>query len=277
MALLDGKVRVGLTPEELERFCAPATAGKVTKVNLQNFEAVLCSGTPGALTVAGSLRVAASAGLQVFCTGGIGGVHRNYSTTHDESSDLAAIARYPVATVCAGIKSILDIPATLERLETLGIPVLGFRAETLPCFFSSSSPYPVTFSTDSMLQLAGIVKTVLASGRGALIVTPVPQDSNIEFAEMEEWVSRAQELATQQNIQGKAVTPFLLKELAELSSGRTLKANLALIQNNARVAAELAVRAPCTSRSRRDSLCRVRCQTRAELCQAGCIASGRTS
>jgi pseudouridine-5'-phosphate glycosidase len=239
VALLNGEMRVGLTAQELDFFCSRDSG--IQKVNLQNFAAVLHRRQPGALTVAASMQVCAAAGIRVFATGGIGGVHRDFGRLPDISSDLLALSRYPVATVCAGAKSILDVGATLEALETLGVPVAGYRARQFPLFHAQESGYPLDVYFESAADLARFAALQWQLSKSAvLVVTPVPAAKAIERADLDEWITSALARARDENISGKATTPFLLKQLEQLSNGRTLDANLALIYNNARVAAELA-------------------------------------
>ena len=242
IAILDGRLRVGLTPEEIEFFCTPDP--DIVKVNLQNFAAVLASGRPGALTVAACLQACVLAGIRVFATGGIGGVHRGAATLPDVSGDLPALARFPLATVCAGAKSILDVPATLEWLETLGVPVAGFDTESFPLFHARESAHPLDVTFTDVAALGHFAKTHFALGAkagGILVVTPVPADAAIAPDELNVWIDEALTRAEQKNLRGKAVTPFLLHELETLSGGRTLVANRALVVNNVTLAARLAV------------------------------------
>lgn len=239
LAMLEGELRVGLTPEELTLFCS-SDAG-IQKVNLQNFAAVLHRRQPGALTVAASMNVAAVAGLRVFATGGIGGVHRGYGTLPDISSDLLALSRFPVITVCAGAKSILDVPATLEVLETLGVPVVGYRTAQFPLFHARESGHALDIHFDDPVDLARFAALHWKVSQSAvLVVTSIPHEHAIERQQLDTWIEKALGAAREQGISGKATTPFLLKQLERLSSGKTLDANLALIYNNAAAAAEIA-------------------------------------
>lgn len=240
VAILDGRVRVGLDAAALQFFCSRDPS--IVKVNLQNFAAVLASGQAGALTVAASMRACSMAGIRVFATGGIGGVHRGFEQTLDISSDLTALATYPVAVVCAGAKSILHIGATLEVLETLGVPVVGYQTQRFPLFFSRDSEYKLEIAFDSIDDIARFVQTHFAcDGRGVLVVTPVPEAFAVDRQALDSWIESALVDAAQAGVTGKQVTPFLLERLEQLSDGRTLAANRALIENNASVAAQLAV------------------------------------
>lgn len=239
LALLDGQVCIGLNEQERALFCSGCS--EIVKVNLQNFAAVLATKRPGALTVAASLRACAMAGIRVFATGGIGGVHRGFAESLDISSDVRALAEAPVVAVSAGAKSILDVGATLEVLETLGVPVVGYRTGYFPLFFSAQSPYALECRCETPEEVARLARAHFACGSGGmLVVTPVPESDSIPQDELEAWTERALREAAQQGVSGKAVTPFLLSRLEVLSGGRTLAANRALIANNARVAAEIA-------------------------------------
>ncbi len=239
-AILEGKVRVGLAAEDIAFFCTRDPA--IRKVNPQNFAATLAAGAPGALTVAASLQACAMAGVRVFATGGIGGVHRGWAQLPDVSSDLRALATHRVATVCAGAKSILDIPATLEALETLGVPVAGFRTDTFPLFHSAASAFRLDIHFDEVEPLAAFARAHFTVGDGGvLVVTPVPGEEAIQPGLLEKWIATALDRAAGAGVTGRAVTPFLLACLEEISGGQTLRANRALILNNARTAARLAV------------------------------------
>ena len=239
LAILEGRIAVGMSPEEIDFFCTQSP--EIAKVNLQNFGAVLAARKPGALTVAASVRACALANLPVFATGGIGGVHRGFAQTPDISSDLRALGEYPVVVVSAGAKSILDVAATLELLEALGVPVVGYRTDRFPLFFSAESPYQLDIVCHSPQEVATLARSHFDSdGRGFLVVTPVPDSSSIPLSRLEQWIDTALREAADQHITGKALTPFLLARLSELSGGQTLAANQALIQNNARVAAQIA-------------------------------------
>jgi pseudouridine-5'-phosphate glycosidase len=239
LAILDGRVCAGLEADEVARFCSGDPA--IRKVNLQNFAAALTAGAPGALTVAASLQACALAGIRVFATGGIGGVHRGWTRTPDISSDLAALARFPAVTVCAGAKSILDVPATLEALESLGVPVAGCRAEEFPLFYARGGGHRLEDNFATEEELARFAAAHFdVSGTGILAVTPVPVEHALDPARLAEWTRRALDDAEREGKTGRAVTPFLLARLVKLSGGATLDANRALVANNARVAARIA-------------------------------------
>ena len=239
VGILDGVVRVGLARAELERL---ASARDVAKVNLGNLAAVIASGAPGSTTVAATMFVAAEAGIRVFATGGIGGVHRDAAESGDVSADLVALGRFPVAVVCAGAKAILDLPRTVELLETLGVPVLGFGTDEFPAFYRRSSGQRVDRRCDSVDDLARVARThwALGSRTGVLIANPIPVVDELPRAAYEQALEGALAEAAERGLRGREVTPFLLDRLRELTGGATVKANLALLRNNARVAAELA-------------------------------------
>lgn len=239
MGLVDGRVHVGLTPRQLEDFCV--AGADIVKVNLQNMAAAVMRRQMGAFTVAASMQVCAAAGIRVFSTGGVGGVHRGFAKHHDVSSDLVALARYPVAVVCAGVKSILDLPATMEHLETLGVPVIGYKARKFPLFHARESHVDLEVYSDTMNDVAMLAKTHWEmGGRGVLVVTPVPEEHAVEAHELEDWITGAMRAAENGRVSGKAVTPFLLKKLEELSHGKSITTNAALLENNAVAAACLA-------------------------------------
>lgn len=240
VALLEGKVRVGLHADEIRYFCS--RKDEVTKVNLQNFAATLAEKRAGALTVAASMQACALAGIRVFATGGIGGVHRGFSQTLDISSDLRALAQLPVAVVCAGAKSILDVAATLEALETLGVPVAGFATRSFPLFYARESTLALETVCNTAAELARLVRTHFATATsGVLVANPIPAEKALTPEQLEVWVAQALKEAADQGISGKRLTPYLLERLEHASAGKTLEANQALVFNNSRVAAQLAV------------------------------------
>ncbi len=240
VGILDGGVRVGLARAELERL---ATARDVAKVNPGNLAAVVASGAPGSTTVAATMFVAAEAGIRVFATGGIGGVHRDVAESGDVSADLVALGRFPVAVVCAGAKAILDLPRTVEMLETLGVPVLGFGTDEFPAFYRRASGQRVDRRCDAVDELALVARAHWALGfrTGVLVVNPIPEADELPRAAYEQALESALAEAAERGLRGREVTPFLLDRLRELTGGDTVKANLALLRNNARVAAELAL------------------------------------
>jgi pseudouridine-5'-phosphate glycosidase len=237
IAVLDGAVHVGLEPAELERLArdrAPA------KVSLRDLPALLARGSSGGTTVAATAHLAHRAGIRVFATGGIGGVHRGHP--EDVSADLPALGATPIVVVCAGAKSILDLPRTLEVLETLGVPVVGYGTDTLPAFFSRSSNLPISARADSPEEVALMARNRDALGLHAavLVCVPVPGAAELPWETARAEIEAAVAEADEQGIAGKDVTPFLLARLVERTAGRSREANEALLINNARVAARIA-------------------------------------
>jgi pseudouridine-5'-phosphate glycosidase len=201
---------------------------------------VLASGGLGATTVAASVEIAAAAGIEVFATGGIGGVHRGADRTFDVSADLGAIARHPVCVVCAGAKLVLDLPRTLEVLETLGVTIVGFGTDEFPAFYVRSSGLKLLHRADDARAAARIARAQLERGAGIVIAVPVPEDRALDRAAAEREVERAIAQADREGIGGPALTPYLLRALGEMTEGRTLDANVALLEQNARLAAQIA-------------------------------------
>ena len=245
IAILDGKMVVGLSDGQLAFL---AEAQDVAKVSRSDVAAVLASGRPGATTVAGTMFIAARAGIHILATGGIGGVHRGSENTYDISADLTELSRTPVAVVCAGAKAILDLPRTLEVLETLGVPVVGYGTKEFPAFYSRESGLPLQHRVDTpedAARLMGLQWELGALGQGVsagmLIVNAPPLESALPPAEVETLVARALEAAEVAGIRGKRVTPFLLDEVARSSHGKALQTNMALLIANARLAARIAV------------------------------------
>lgn len=241
VAILNGRLRVGLDDEGLESL---ALAGQgAVKCSRRDIPFVLASGEMGATTVAATMIIAAMAGIRVFATGGIGGVHRGAGENFDISADLQELARTSVAVVCAGPKSILDIGLTLEYLETFGVPVVGYRCDELPSFFSRESGFRVNFRLDSPEEIADALETKWSLGLegGVVIANPVPEDHALPLADVESLINRAGEEAAARGITGKNLTPYLLQRIEGLSGGASLEANIQLMLNNARLGAEIAV------------------------------------
>jgi pseudouridine-5'-phosphate glycosidase len=240
IGILDGRIKIGLNEQELEQF---ATNKHVEKVSRRDFPYILSSGVIGATTVAATMIGAALAGIQVFATGGIGGVHREGETTMDISADLTELAQTNVAVVCAGVKSILDIGRTLEFLETYGVPVVGYKTDEFPSFYSRESGHGVDFRIDEPNQVAEVLRTKweLGLSGGAVIANPVPVEAEIKREDIEGVIQQALSEAKEQQITGKNVTPFLLARIKELTEGRSLETNIALVYHNAKVAAQIAV------------------------------------
>jgi pseudouridine-5'-phosphate glycosidase len=236
---LDGRLVVGLSPAELERLAAEPG---VHKLNPSNLAATLALGRAGSTTVAATLLAAHRAGIRVFASGGIGGVHRGAALSFDVSADLAALARHPVAVVCAGAKAVLDLAKTLEALETLGVPVLGFGCDELPAFYRRSSGLRLDARFDSVSDLARAVRLHLdLAGGGGVVANPVPQAAELPQDVYEASLSAALRAAEAEGVRGRDVTPFLLERLRALTEGRSVFSNRALLASNAHLAAELAV------------------------------------
>lgn len=235
-AVLDGVAKLGLTPEELERLSLDE---QVVKISRRDFSWSRATGRSGGTTVAGGMIMARAAGVRVFATGGIGGVHRGGGM--DVSADLPELAQTPVAVVCSGAKAILDLPRTIEWLETAGVPVVGYETDELPGFYSRESGLPISARADTPEEVAGILRAhwELPSAGGLLIGVPCPESDAIPFDVVQEALQRAATEA--RNVSGPALTPFLLSRMSEFTDGRSLRANLALLRNNARVAAGIAV------------------------------------
>lgn len=237
IAVLDGKIRLGLSDRDLVRL---SESDSPLKVSHRDFAAALLKKADGGTTVAGTMFAAHLAGIKVFATGGIGGVHKE--SPFDISTDLRSLAEIPMIVVCAGAKAILDLPATLEYLETLGVPVVGYGTDEFPVFYSRESGLGVSVRLDSPREIAGFAKVHwdLGMKSGVLVANPIPETESIPRSEMEPIIARASAEAVGQGIRGQALTPFLLSRISELTQGRSLQANLALLLNNARLAAEIA-------------------------------------
>jgi pseudouridine-5'-phosphate glycosidase len=238
IAILQGQITVGLTLEQLE-YLAKAT--HVRKCSRRDLALAVARKEDGATTVAGTMIIAHWAGIRVFGTGGIGGVHRG--EPFDESADLVELARTPVTVVCAGAKAILDLPLTLEVLETHGVPVIGYQTDELPAFYSRRSGLPVDVRVETPQEVADIIRTHegLQLGGGILVTVPVPVEDEWPGEEAQVIINQALASARTEGISGKAVTPYLLNRVNELSGQRSKKANIALLLNNARVAAQIAL------------------------------------
>jgi pseudouridylate synthase len=242
VGVLDGRLRVGLGPEELARL---ATAPGVAKLNLGNLAAHLASGGAGSTTVAATLLAAARAGIRVFATGGIGGVHRGSSETGDVSADLPALARFPVAVVCAGAKAVLDLPKTVEALETLGVPVLGFGTDAFPAFYRRDSGLAVDRRFDDVGALAAAVTAHFRLlGTGVVVANPVPAEHELPRETYEAALAGALADADAAAVRGRDVTPFLLERMRRRTEGRSVFSNRALLAHNARLAGALAAALP---------------------------------
>jgi len=244
IAILGGEIVIGLSDAELERF-AQLTSAQCGKVSIRDVGAVLAAKGNGGTTVAATMRFAWKAGIRVFATGGLGGVHRGASETWDVSADLLELGRAPVMVVCAGAKSILDLPRTLEVLETQGVPVVGLRTDDFPAFFTPSSGLPVSARVNSEAEAAALFDAhacAAVGGGGAVLAVPIPEKERARG--IEKAIDQALREVTEKQIVGAKVTPFLLARVNELSGGESLRANVALVRNNARVAARVAASLP---------------------------------
>ncbi|MCL2828628.1 MAG: pseudouridine-5'-phosphate glycosidase [Oscillospiraceae bacterium] len=240
IAIIDGWIKVGLTEGELVRL---AETREMAKCSRRDVAAILSRGGSGATTVAGTMLFAAMAGIRVFATGGIGGVHRGAQQTFDISADLEELAQTPVAVVSAGVKSILDIPLTREYLETAGVPVIGYDTDEFPNFYTRTSGIRVDYNLETTREIAKLIHTshVLGLRGGILICNPIPPEYALDPAYIDEKIEAAIAEAQAQGISGKATTPFLLGKLYEITGGKSIEANRALVFNNAKVAAGIAV------------------------------------
>lgn len=239
IGLLRGRVVVGMTPDEIEEL---ATGLVVAKVSVRDIAPVIATRRPGATTVAATAALASTATIRIMATGGIGGVHRGGEDSLDVSADIQALSRTPIAVVCAGAKAVLDLGRTLEALETLGVPVVGFGTDEFPAFYSKESGLALEHRADEPEEVATIleVQAALQRRQGILVVQPPPATAAIPRVEVDEWIEVALREAELSGIRGKDVTPFLLDSVSRTSEGRTLEANLALLESNARLAARIA-------------------------------------
>ena len=239
IAVIGGKIKVGLTRSELEFM---ATSRDILKASRRDLAVIVAKGLNGATTVAATMMVAERAGIKVFATGGIGGVHRGAEKTFDISADLQELARTPVVVVCSGAKAILDLPLTKEYLETMGVPVIGFKSEEMPAFYCRESGLKVDYVVDSAVEAAKIIGAMqdLGLGGGLLIANPVPKEYALSLEYMNEMIEEAVRAAEKEGIKGKRLTPYLLNKIKELTGGKSLQANIELVKDNARVAAKIA-------------------------------------
>jgi pseudouridylate synthase len=241
IAVLGGVPRIGLAPDDLELL---ASDPSVVKVSVRDLPTVIARGAHGATTVAATMRLAHLAGIRVFVTGGLGGVHRGAETSFDVSADLTELATTPVCVVSAGVKSILDIGLTLEKLETLGVPVLVDGADEFPSFYSRGSGFPAPLRADGPDEIARTLDAAWSLGltSGVVVAHPIPEADEIPAAEISAVIDRALADLDARGISGRDATPYLLGRIVELTDGRSLVANIALVRENARVGAEIAVR-----------------------------------
>lgn len=239
IAIINGIIRIGLDEDAIEFL---STDRSIRKTSRRDLPIILSEKGNGSTTVSGTMFCAALAGIKIFVTGGIGGVHRGASETFDVSADLTELAISPVAVVCAGAKSILDLPLTLERLETLGVPVLGYQTDEFPAFYSRETGLPVDYNAESALKAAEIIKMKwdLDMSGGLVVACPIPEEDEIPAEEMHMFIKKALKEAEKEGIKGKYVTPFLLRELHTQTRGKSVEANCALVRNNAAIGSEIA-------------------------------------
>ena len=240
VAIIGGRLCAGLTEEQIDHLGKAGT--KVAKASRRDIPILCARGADGATTVAATMIVAAMAGIRVFATGGIGGVHRGAEKTMDISADLQELAHTPVAVVCAGAKAILDLPLTLEYLETQGVPVLGYGTEELPCFYTPHSGLNVDYRMDSPEEIASAVRAQRDLGfpGGMLITNPIPEEYAMPQDVIDAAIAQALREADEQGVKGKKITPFLLARVCELTGGDSLKSNIQLVLNNVRLASRVA-------------------------------------
>jgi pseudouridine-5'-phosphate glycosidase len=238
IAVLDGVPQIGLDEEGVRRIADEDMA----KASVRDLPVLAAAGASGATTVAATAHLAALAGVRVFATGGLGGVHRGASASFDESADLSTLAVTPITVVSAGVKSVLDIGATLERLETLSVPVVGYRTNVFPSFWLTESDFELDWSVESAGEVARVMRSQdeLGHGQGIVVANPIPRDQQWDPAEHDRVLAEALAAADAAGIHGKAVTPFLLSYIVDASGGRSLEVNLDLARNNVRLAAEIA-------------------------------------
>ena len=240
IAIIKGRLKVGLTKKEIEFL---ATNDEVRKISRRDLAITVSQKLSGSTTVASTMIIAHLAKIAVFATGGIGGVHRGAEKTLDISADLEELSRTNVCVVCAGAKSILDIGLTLEYLETKGVPIIGYKTSDLPAFYSSKSGFNVDYRVDSAFDISEILKTKwsLSINGGVLVTNPIPKTFELELAMMNEAINKAIIEAEKEKITGKEITPYLLSKVNEITQGKSLNANIKLIQNNAVLAAKIAI------------------------------------
>ncbi|ABY91576.1 pseudouridine-5'-phosphate glycosidase [Thermoanaerobacter sp. X514] len=240
IAIINGRIKIGLSEEELEFM---GTSKEILKASRRDLPVVLAKGLSAATTVSATMICANLAGIKVFVTGGIGGVHRGAEQTFDISADLQELANTDVAVVCAGAKAILDLPRTLEYLETFGVPVVGFKTSEFPAFYTRESGLKVDYKVDDEIEAAKIIKTKWDLGLkgGVLIANPIPKEYALDKTYIDKAIEDALYEAEKRNIKGKEITPFLLDKIKDLTQGKSLKANIELVKNNAHVGAKIAI------------------------------------
>ena len=241
IAIMGGKLKVGLSFHDIETLAK--TGLEASKVSRRDIPFIIANKTVGATTVASTMIIAEMAGIKFFATGGIGGVHRDAQQTFDISADLDELSRTNVAVICAGIKSILDLGLTLEYLETKGVPVIGYQTDTLPAFYTRDSDFAVDYNLPTPQSIATALRAKWDMGinGGAVIANPIPHEASIPSSEIDGYIATAIQESHEQNITGKDSTPFLLARVCELTDGKSLTANIALVYNNAKLASQIAV------------------------------------
>ena len=240
IGLVDGKIKIGMSKKEIELF---SKSSDVTKVSRRDIPIVMSNNSNGATTVAGTILLAKLAGINVMATGGIGGVHRDAENTFDISADLQELSNTDITVVCAGPKSILDIGLTLEYLETMGVPVIGYNTNSLPTFYCHESKFEVDFNYTKPSDIAKVMSNQknLSLKGGMLVCNPIPKEFSIDSTIIENSINSSMETAKKNNVKGKDLTPFLLQNITSLTKGETLKSNIKLMLNNARLAAKIAI------------------------------------
>ncbi|PPR76900.1 MAG: Pseudouridine-5'-phosphate glycosidase [Alphaproteobacteria bacterium MarineAlpha2_Bin1] len=234
----NGFINIGCNNDQLNKI---STSQNIEKVSTREISTILVSKKCGATTVAGTIVCATAAKINIMVTGGIGGIHSNFNNSHDMSTDLFELSRNKVSVVCSGIKSILDIPKTLEHLETLGIPIIGYKSNIFPSFYSSDSGFYNTYNAKTYDEIALIINYHKSVKGGIIITNPPPEKYSIDNNKINKWTKIASQEAESMNISGKKLTPFILKRLREMSENKTLKTNIELIYDNAKIASQIAV------------------------------------
>ncbi len=240
IAIIDGRVKIGLTPDDLEVL---ARAENVEKISRRDLAAIIAKKGLGATTVATTMILSEMAGIHFFVTGGIGGVHRGYEEMMDVSADLEELAMTNVTVICAGAKAILDLPRTMEYLETKGVPVVGYRTDNLPAFYTRTSNISLNLRADTATELAELVytKDLLGLKGGVLVANPIPEEHSLDASYINGIIDQAIADSAREGVRGKDATPYLLAKIVERTEGKSLEANLALVYNNAKVGAQIAV------------------------------------
>lgn len=252
IAIMDGRIRIGLNDDDLKYI---AETESIKKISRRDLPGILASGQDGATTVSAAMIAAHMAGILIVATGGIGGVHRGAAESFDISADLNELAVTPVAVVCAGAKAILDLPKTLEALETFGVPVIGHGTDTLPAFWCRSSGLKLVQRCDTPSEIAQVLhmQHTLGFSSGTIVANPIPEAAALSSETVEQAIAEALESAKREMVLGAAVTPYLLSRLAEITAGASLEANVALVENNAKVAAQVAVAMAVTTKATRSA------------------------